>query len=155
MLEIKEVSAACGDAQILLRELSDALLHITGASGEQSFSQDDLDDPRAVFVIARLDDAACGCGALRPYSADTAEIKRVYARPNAKGVGTAIVKALEAKAKTLGYTRLILETRNVNAKAVAFYRKLGYTVCPNYGKYAGRDEAVCMEKPLPQDSRQA
>lgn len=136
------------DARRLLRELNDALFRITGASGEQSFTEDDLKDPRAVFVIAYLDGDACGCGALRPYSADSAEIKRVYARPNSQGVGTAIVRALENKARALGYTRLILETRKVNENAVAFYRKLGYTFCPNFGKYAGRDEVVCMEKTI-------
>lgn len=149
MLEIKEASIACSDALMLLRELSDALTRITGASGEASFSQDELEDPRAVFMIAYLDGAACGCGALRPYSADAAEIKRVYARPNTQGVGTAIVKALEEKAKGFAYARLILETRKVNEIAVSFYQKLGYTVRPNFGRYAGRREAVCMEKAFP------
>ncbi|MBE0601931.1 MAG: GNAT family N-acetyltransferase [Firmicutes bacterium] len=148
MIEIKEASVHSRDAQALLRELSGALQHITGASGEQSFALGDLKDPRAVFVIAYADGIACGCGALRPYSPDAAEIKRVYARPNTSGVGTAIVKALEAKAKALGYARLLLETRKVNTTAVAFYQKLGYAVCSNFGKYVGRDEAVCMEKPL-------
>ncbi len=154
-IEIKEADVFSNDAQGLLRELSDALLRITGASGEQSFAEDDLNDPRAVFVLAYSDGAACGCGALRPYSADAAEIKRVYARPNVQGVGTAIVRALEEKAKALGYTRLILETRKINAKAVAFYKKLGYAACPNYGKYVGRPEAVCMDKTLILDAGKA
>jgi ribosomal protein S18 acetylase RimI-like enzyme len=56
------------------------------------------------------------------------------------------VKALEQKARALGYTELVLETRKVNTAAVAFYRKLGYVECANYGKYVGREEAVCMSK---------
>ncbi|HPJ01935.1 MAG TPA: GNAT family N-acetyltransferase [Candidatus Limiplasma sp.] len=148
MLDIRDASVTSADAQLLLQELNQTLASITGASGEQSFSDADVADPRAVFVIAYVDGAACGCGALRPYDQNTAEIKRVYARPNSRGVGTAIVQALEEKARALGYTRLILETRKVNEKAVAFYQKLGYTVCPNFGKYVGRDEAVCLSKKI-------
>jgi ribosomal protein S18 acetylase RimI-like enzyme len=61
-------------------------------------------------------------------------------------VGTAIVKSLEEKAQTLGYTELVLETRKVNTTAVNFYRKLGYRVYENFGKYIGREDAVCMGK---------
>lgn len=148
MIEIHEAGVRDSGATALLRELNETLARLTGASGEPSFSADDLDDPHAVFVIACEHGAACGCGALRPLSPDTAELKRVYAHPNTKGVGTAIVQTLEEKAKSLDYTRLVLETRKINENAVAFYRKLGYTVCPNYGKYIGRDEAVCMEKKI-------
>ena len=148
LIEIKDASIVSGEAIQLLGELNEALERITGASGERSFSMDDIGNPRAVFVIAYAHGAACGCGALRPLSPDTAEIKRVYARPNTRGVGTAIIRTLESKAKALGYIRLVLETRKVNEKAVAFYQKHGYQVCPNFGKYMGRDEAVCMEKAL-------
>ncbi len=148
MIEIRDVSVLSADAQQLLTELSRALTDITGASGEQSFDATDLLGPRAVFVIAYQSGVPCGCGALRPLTKTTAEIKRVYARPNHHGTGSAIVSALEAKALALGYTRLILETRKVNTRAVAFYRKLGYSVCPNFGRYIVRDDAACMNKEL-------
>jgi ribosomal protein S18 acetylase RimI-like enzyme len=32
--------------------------------------------------------------------------------------------------------------------AVAFYERHGYRVIPNFGKYAGRAEAVCLGKPV-------
>jgi ribosomal protein S18 acetylase RimI-like enzyme len=40
----------------------------------------------------------------------------------------------------------VLETRKVNKKAVAFYLAKGYKVIENFGKYRGREEAVCFEK---------
>ncbi len=146
MIEIREAGVAGEDAVRLLGELNETLARITGASGEASFDADDMGRARALFVIAYVDGAAAGCGALRPLSEHRAEIKRVYARTNSIGVGSAIVKALEEKARALGYAELVLETRKVNQTAVDFYRKLGYRVCENFGKYAGREDAVCMEK---------
>jgi ribosomal protein S18 acetylase RimI-like enzyme len=136
-IEIKDASVACDDAVLLLAELNAALTKITGASGEVSFAAEDVANERSAFVIAYVNGMACGCGALRPLTDTIAEIKRVYARPNSIGVGTAIVRALEAKAREFGYTEIVLETRKVNVDAVAFYRKLGYVECANYGKYKG------------------
>jgi ribosomal protein S18 acetylase RimI-like enzyme len=61
-------------------------------------------------------------------------------------VGAAVLAHLEAQAA--GYQALWLETRKVNSRAVAFYLKHGYVITPNYGKYVGRDEAVCFSKTL-------
>ena len=97
MIEMKEAGAASDDAVRLLTELNETLARITGASGKASFDADDMGRERAAFVIAYVNGAAAGCGALRPLSDSRAEIKRVYARPNILGVGTAIVKALEEK----------------------------------------------------------
>jgi ribosomal protein S18 acetylase RimI-like enzyme len=139
MIEIRETSATHPDAIRMLKDLNVALTKITGTSGEASFAAEDVEDPRSAFVIAYADGVACGCGALRLITDITAEIKRVYARPNSIGVGTAIVRALEAKAREFGYTEIVLETRKVNEDAVAFYRKLAYVECPNFGKYIGRE----------------
>ncbi|MGX9944513.1 GNAT family N-acetyltransferase [Bradyrhizobium sp. BTAi1] len=59
------------------------------------------------------------------------------------------MKHLEAAALGFGYHAIWLETRRVNARAVAFYERHGYRRIPNFGKYAGRPEAVCFEKRLP------
>lgn len=146
MIEVRDANITSADAIQLLRELSDTLKAITGASGEASFAAEDVENARSAFVIAYADGIPCGCGALRPLTETTAELKRVYARPNNQGVGTAIVKALEAKALGLGYSEIVLETRRVNTAAVAFYQKLGYTECENYGDYVGRSEAICLRK---------
>jgi ribosomal protein S18 acetylase RimI-like enzyme len=48
----------------------------------------------------------------------------------------------------MGYETLRLSTRLVNQTAVSFYERNGYRRIPNYGRYQGRDEAVCFEKML-------
>ncbi len=137
------------DATALMGELSEALAAITGNSGRSSFSPEDLDDPRAMFALAR-DEAgrAVGCGAIRPYGETTAEVKRMYARQKGSGVGSLLLSFLEEQARALDYTALQLETRKINQGAVGFYLARGYRVIPNYGKYAGHEEAVCFEKAL-------
>ncbi len=89
-----------------------------------------------------------GCGALRPIDADTAECKRMYAMPGTTRVGTAVLLHLEQRAVAFGYAQVWLETRRVNARAVAFYLRRGYAPIPHYGKYQGQPQAVCFGKNL-------
>jgi GNAT superfamily N-acetyltransferase len=136
------------DARALLSELDRALAHLTGDSGAASFDAADVRGPRALFVVARASDGcALGCGALRPLDGDTAELKRMYARPGS-GAGKHLLRELERRALALGYRALWLETRRVNLRAVAFYAAHGYRPIANYGKYVGRDDAVCLGKSL-------
>jgi GNAT superfamily N-acetyltransferase len=139
------------EARELLGELGAALAAITGSDGTASFDAADVRGERACFLVARdADGALAGCGALRPLDNGVAELKRMYARPGS-GAGRCLLAALERQALGFGYTEVWLETRKVNARAVAFYQKHGYCVIPNYGKYAGRAEAVCLGKTLTAD----
>lgn len=144
---ITEESIKSEDAYRLINELSDALQDITGDSGRNSFDISDLDNPRALFVIARdVTGEAVGCGAFRPFREDIAEVKRMYARHKVKGIGTQILSYLEERAKAFGYSRIWLETRIINIKAVTFYENRGYHKIDNYGKYIDNDKAICFEK---------
>ncbi len=146
---VRPEDPATSDAQQLMAELSAVLTRITGASGQTSFNVDDVKVPRAVFMIAR--DAAgqpVGCGALRPLSDEIGEVKRMYTRSQARGVGTAILQAIESYAKENGYITLWLETRRVNTQAVQFYLHHGYQPIDNYGKYQGNPAAICFAKRL-------
>jgi len=130
-----------------MEQLSAALTEITGDSGQCCFAASDVQGAGALFVVARgADGALLGCGALRPLGGDVAEIKRMYARPGTRGVGAALLAHLEAAAVDFGYAHTWLATRRVNPRAVAVYRQHGYGDIPNYGKHAGRTEAICLGK---------
>ncbi len=149
MLTVATEDPGSADAIVLLDELSDALAAISGDSGRSSFDAADVRAARACFAVAR--DAAgraAGCGALRPLAGDVAEVKRMYARPGHPGAGSALLAFLEGEAAALGYRAIWLETRAVNQRALRFYRARGYRPIPNYGKYAGNAEAVCLAKRL-------
>jgi ribosomal protein S18 acetylase RimI-like enzyme len=146
-ISIQEEDSASPDAASLLDELSAELEALTGSTGIGSFSFSDLDRPRAVFAIARDESGnAVGCGAIRPMDESTAEVKRIYAREKGRGIGSLIMAFLERRAEELGYTALKLETRMLNTRAVIFYLSKGYTKIPNFGRYAGREDAVCFGK---------
>ncbi|WP_197196485.1 GNAT family N-acetyltransferase [Shouchella lehensis] len=136
------------EATYLMRELSERLTCITGDSGEGSFNTNDLNGARAIFAICRYNGEPIGCGALRPITETTAELKRMYSRKNSIGVGSRLLSFLEQEAQKMNFSTIRLETRRVNTKAVQFYEGKGYGRISNYGKYIGRSEAVCFEKVL-------
>jgi ribosomal protein S18 acetylase RimI-like enzyme len=151
MFAIVAIDPDAPDASMLLAELGAALAAITGSDGTASFDAADVRGPRSCFLVAYgADGNAAGCGALRPLEpldGGVAELKRMYARPGS-GAGTHLLAALERQAQAFGYRAVWLETRRVNERAVAFYVRHGYAVIPNYGKYAGRPEAVCLGREL-------
>jgi len=137
----------------LLNQLSDTLAGITGDSGRSSFDPSDVEGAGASFVLAYdVQGNALGCGAYRPLQKGVAELKRMFAIPASKGVGSAVLNDLERRAEADGYRELWLETRLVNSRAVQFYERNGYRRIPNFGKYVGRPEAVCFAKTLGQES---
>ena len=158
MFAIAAIDPDVPDARTLLAELGAALAAITGSDGTASFDAADVRGPRSCFLVAyAADGSTAGCGALRPLDGnddgDVAELKRMYARPGS-GAGAHLLAALERQAQAFGYRAVWLETRRVNARAVAFYARHGYAVIPNYGKYAGRPEAVCLGRDLRAPARQ-
>lgn len=103
-----------------------------------------------VFLVAFDDDAAIGCGALRTLDDSHGEIKRMYVVPERRGTGvsTTILGALEAEARSRGWTRLVLETGDRQPEAMRLYEREGYTRIPNFGYYADSQLSVCYEKAL-------
>lgn len=87
-----------------------------------------LTAPRGRLLLARLDDETVGVGALKPVDADTAEIKRMYVRPHARGrgIGRALLERLVDDARAEGYALLRLETMVFMTGAHALYRSLGF-----------------------------
>src|SRR5207244_6983831 len=112
---------------------------------KSSFDADDVRGSRAIFVVARTADGApVGCGAIRPMNDKVAEVKRMFAAPGTRGVGSAVLAHLEQEGRMLGYDEFWLETRLVNSNAVDFYQRKGYHKIPNFGKYAGNALAICL-----------
>jgi len=101
-------------------------------------------------IVAYQDDTPVGCGAIKEYSPDTMEIKRMYTLPETRGQGVAssVLRELERWAYELGYEKCILETGKKQPEAIALYKKHDYQIIPNYGQYADVQDSICFEKNL-------
>lgn len=93
------------------------------------------------FLIARLHGRAIGCGALKQLDASTGEIKRMWVAPEARGLGVArkLLAALEAEARALGMSRVVLDTNRSLLEAQAMYRKAGYRDIERYNENSYAD----------------
>lgn len=86
----------------------------------------------ALWVAWRVDDArgdeALGCVALHELAPDTAELKRMYVRPEARGRGVArrLTEHAIAAATARGYVRLRLGTLTTMHAAQRLYTSLGF-----------------------------
>jgi len=107
-------------------------------------------------VVAYVDDVPVGCGAFKGFREDddrgeaAVELKRMFVAPEQRGagIGRAIVAALEAWAKELGYRAMVLETGTLQHEAIALYERAGYQRTEPYGPYVGLDHSICMRKSL-------
>jgi GNAT superfamily N-acetyltransferase len=130
-----EVAAEAPDSADARRCL-DAYFHELEARFESGFDAatdhsaraEDMAPPSGLFVIARLDGDAIGCGGFKRVSKATGEIKRVWTAPSARGMGVArrMLRALEAAARENGVKTLRLDTNRALTEAHALYRSEGY-----------------------------
>ncbi|HBF80461.1 MAG TPA: GNAT family N-acetyltransferase [Streptomyces sp.] len=94
-----------------------------------------FDPPRGLFLLVQDEEGgALGCGGWRLLDTQTAEIKRMYVRPEARAqsLGREILLRLEADAKLGGATATQLETGVANTRALALYRAQGYVPITSY-----------------------
>ncbi len=92
-----------------------------------------------------------GCCCWRAFDAVTAEIKRLYVRPEyrRKGAAKRLMEAIELHAAKSGCHRAVLDTSKDTPEAMAFYPSVGYKVLESgYGAYIGDKDCVCFEKEI-------
>jgi DNA-binding MarR family transcriptional regulator/N-acetylglutamate synthase-like GNAT family acetyltransferase len=98
-------------------------------AGADDFAHvEDMTPPTGLFVIARLNGDAVGCGGLKCVDKATGEIKRVWTAPSARGIGVArrMLRTLEAAAREKGLKTVRLDTNRALTEAHALYRSEGY-----------------------------
>jgi GNAT superfamily N-acetyltransferase len=104
-----------------------------------SADPDELTPPHGAFLVVRGDDGnAIGCGGVKLLDPTTAEVKRMWLDPAARGqgAGRALLTALEDAARELGATRACLDTNALLESALALYRKAGWSEIQRYNDNA-------------------
>lgn len=91
--------------------------------------------PKGMFYLVRVDGQLAGMGGLRYLWHGATEIKRVYVRPQFRGMklGEQIFARLLADAASFGYTSAYLDTGLFMTAAHRLYEKHGFADCPAYG----------------------
>ncbi len=100
------------------------------------------------FYVYRVENRIVGVSALHVESKNVGRIHWVYILPKyqRRGIGTALIRHIEKRAKELGLRKLKLITPEKAFWAINFYRKLGYRIV---GRIRNPwDYDVVMEKNL-------
>jgi putative acetyltransferase len=107
-----------------------------------------LAEPNVRFLVARRGGIAVGCGALVLGADGEAELKRMFVAPEARGlkIGTLLLDALEAAAKTEAVRVIRLETGVRQPESLALYRRHGYTERGPFGSYEKDPLSAYFEK---------
>lgn len=145
---------------LALLEQSSAYAHSLGYPPESHFllDVDALEKPGvSVYVARERGGPAVGIAALvlldplRDGSLPgDGELKRMFVSEAARGRGAAgaLLRRIEADASAIGLRRVVLETGELHAPALAFYGRHGYTDIAQFGQYIGEPHSLCMAKKL-------
>ena len=138
--------------QLVYAAMADLAARYDGSGDETPVEAADFDPPGGAFLVAYLDDAPMGCGGWRSHgeSGETAELKRMYVTPPARGRGIAraVLAAVERSAREYGRGRLILECGDRQPEAIALYQASGYQRIENFGFYRNEPNVLSFGRPL-------
>jgi putative acetyltransferase len=85
--------------------------------------------PSGILLLASVDAAPAGTGAMRPLGPTSCEAKRLYVRPEyrRKGIAKALLDRLVAEARAKGYSDMYADTLSTMSAALSMYRDTGFT----------------------------
>lgn len=149
MLKLLRTNSEHPDFIFLVAQLDAFLAELDGEEHAFYNSLNKIDKIKHVIVVYE-DDKPVACGAIREFSPGTMEVKRMYTIPvhRGKGIATKVLAGLERWAEELSCQKCVLETGNRQPDAIELYKKNGYKLIPNYGKYVGIENSVCFEKKI-------
>ncbi len=138
------------DLLALIRAGDEYGLSLYPAESYYGVDLEGLERPEVAFFAARRDGVALGIGALVDRGDGSAELKRMFVSPEARGLGiaSALLRAIEQAAADRDIRLVQLETGPKQPDAIALYEKHGYRLIENFGPYVGDPWSVCMEKAL-------
>ncbi len=132
-VEVRQVSSPAEVEAVrqLFREYAASLsvsLAFQGFEAEVAGLPGAYTPPGGELLLARAAGVPAGCAALRPLGEGTVELKRLYVRPEYRGlgIGRQLVGMAIVRAEELGYRRLRLDTLPEMAAAQQLYERFGF-----------------------------
>ena len=138
------------DAIALIEELEAQLDPLYPAESRHGYSVEKLLRENVAFFIIRLNGTAVGCGGIQLFRSDYGEIKRMYIRPEFRGLGLAklMLDYLANYAHGRGVGLLRLETGIHQHEAIGLYERAGFRQISPFGEYKPDPLSRFYEKPL-------
>lgn len=120
LIPLDEQMAAC----LAMQNYSQELLHL----------QDKYGQPDGRLYLAYIDGKLAGCVALRRFDDTHCELKRLFVRPEYRGIGLGkyLLDTIVTEAKTIGYRCMLLDTMPGLATAVVMYKRYGFQEIEKY-----------------------
>lgn len=94
----------------------------------------DYAEPQGTLLLARVGADDAGCVGLRPLEGDACEMKRLYVRPQFRGLhlGETLARAIIDAARSRKYGRMRLDTLPSMTRARGLYASLGFVEIAPY-----------------------
>jgi GNAT superfamily N-acetyltransferase len=160
-VSIARVGYGHPDAMLLIAEVQAEYVIRYGGQDDTPLDPLMFEPPTGSFFVAYLEVEPArlpvASGAWRAHedvqvfgTRRTAEVKRMYVAPTARGKGLArrMLAHLEASAQAAGFEAMILETGLAQPEAIALYESSGYTAIPSFGYYKDSPTNRCFAKPI-------
>ena len=138
------------DALALIAELEAQLELLYPHESRHGYSVEKLIAENVAFFLTRYHDAPAGCGGIKLFGKEYGEIKRMYVRPQFRGLGLGklMLDHLADYARGQGVGLLRLETGIYQREAIGLYERMGFQHIPPFGAYKEDPLSRCYEKQI-------
>lgn len=152
MIEIRDVDPQGVDAMALLHEawVDAKSLYPELFEGSTAAPTNAPLPAGGAYVVAYDDGQPLACGAIHPFDAVAAEVRRMYVHRDHRrmGLAGAVLSHLVGEARRLGYSRLVLETGNRQQPAMRFYERHGFERTPPFGRHIDDPTSICYARTI-------
>lgn len=125
------------DSIALIGELETHLASLYPRESRHGYSVEKLIAQGVAFFVVRNNGVSIACGGIQLFGRDYGELKRMYVRPEYRGLGFArqMLDHLATYAKDQGVGLLRLETGIHQTAAIRLYERAGFQSIPPFGEY--------------------
>jgi putative acetyltransferase len=136
------------DAIALITELEAHLDPLYPAKSRHGYSVEKLIAQRVAFFVLRDNRTPAGCGGIQLFGTEYGELKRMYVRPQFRGLGYGrlLLDHLADHARAKGVGLLRLETGIHQAPAIHLYEGMGFQRIGPFGDYEEDPLSLFYEK---------
>jgi len=130
------------DARTLIDELEAHLATLYPRESRHGYSVEKLIAQGVAFFLVRDNGTPVGCGGIQLFGTDYGELKRMYVRPQFRGLGFAklMLDHLSDYARSRRVRLLRLETGIHQHAAIGLYERAGFQTIPPFEEY--RDDRL-------------